>query len=50
MKMKMFRSSEQWSLRVLGKVLKAAAFGLVGAVIFGIAVASGYQSEKQASR
>ncbi len=35
---------------VLGNVLKAAALGLVGAVVFAIAVAIGYQAEKQVSR
>jgi hypothetical protein len=49
--MNMFRSSEQQPLMVLGKVLKAAALGLAGVSIFGIAVAIGYQAEKkQASR
>ncbi len=48
--MKTARSSKQQPLGVLGNVLKAAALGLVGAVIFAIAVVIGYQAEKQASQ
>ncbi len=35
---------------VLGHVLKAAALGIVGGLIFAAAFAIGYQAEKQASR
>ncbi len=35
---------------VLGPVLKAAGLGIVGAVVFAIAVAIGYQAEKQVWR
>jgi hypothetical protein len=48
--MKSSRSSDPERLLVLGKVVKAAALGLVGAVIFGVAVVIGYQAEKQVSR
>ena len=48
--MNMSRSSAQQPRLVLGKVLKAAAFGLVGATIFGLAMVTGYQTENQASR
>lgn len=50
MKTPMFRSSEHQRLMVLGNRLKAAAVGLVGAVIFAIALAIGYQAEKQGRR
>jgi len=44
------RPSRHWPLMDLGKVLKTALLGLAGAVIFGIAVTIGYQTEQQASR
>ena len=47
--MKSSRSSDPERLLVLGKVVKVAALGLVGAVIFGVAVVIGYQAEKQVS-
>ncbi len=48
--MKTSHSSGQQSLVVLGKVLKGAILGIVGAVLFGLAVAIGYQTEKQVAR
>ncbi len=48
--MNMSRSCEQQLLKGRGNVLKTAALGLVGAVIFGLAMAIGYQAEKQVSR
>ncbi|MDP9316774.1 MAG: hypothetical protein M3R24_38960 [Chloroflexota bacterium] len=44
------RSSRHRPLMDLGKVLKTAVLGLAGAVIFGIAVTIGYQTEQQALR
>ena len=44
------RSSQQQPLMVQGNVLKAAALGLVGALIMAMALAIGYQAENQASR
>ncbi len=48
--MKTSRSSGQQLLMRLGNVLKAAALGLVGAWILGMAFAIGYQAEKQVAR
>ncbi len=48
--MKMSRSFEQQPRMGRGNVLKAAALGLVGAVVFAIAVVNGYQAEKQVSQ
>ncbi len=48
--MKTSHSSGQQLLVVLGKVLKGAVLGIVGAVIFSLAVTIGYQSEKQVPR
>ena len=48
--MKTSRSSEQQPLMVPGNVLKATVLGLVGALIFTMAMAIGYQAENQASQ
>ncbi len=45
--MKTSRSSEQQLLIVLGNALKTAVLGLAVAVVLAIAVAIGYQADKQ---